>query len=487
MKKVLLWGSAILCCAMTIVGISCSDEDSSKEFGVDDSYVKNGVEIPQTGAMISIPVSGSSDWTASLPEDCEWAGLLVSKGKGGQKVVVLIDAQPEDIARSTNLTVTSGKEVITIPMIQKVGRRNAGDSQLAADKSLGRGLILDSAKVSKVIPGFTTTTSGVFNMIGIDSLAVQDKMHFGQVFSATKRAILRAEDAICDSIEKKKDSLCVKLTANISYGTFKLDIKGRIRAGEQRNTTGKIIRFAADYPVFEASVNYDDLVFAYRDWIDEGCPETTANGQPDYRSAVLSVGFANKIKRFDELIQNNPNQSYKTNATIKRQCKAIIDAYSPLIITRIVLGGNYMLEADMDSIYTKEYFNIDSAKVSTTIQAGLFKLEAGVSVDYEKAMEEWLEHSVVDALVVGGNKTDYTALYGMLTSRDFTDKTPLTTWANGLKLGSATEEGNLELLTIDVVPIWVFLSDEAQEVLVEYIGDQDVFKKNEYLAPYLAY
>ena len=42
----------------------------------------------------------------------------------------------------------------------------------------------------------------------------------------------------------------MKLTANISYGTFKLDIKGRIRAGEQRNTTGKIIRFAADYPVF---------------------------------------------------------------------------------------------------------------------------------------------------------------------------------------------------------------------------------------------
>lgn len=487
MKKIALWCSTLLCCMAAFVAISCQDDEASTKFSVEENYVKNGIEVPQTGAMVSIPVNCKGSWTASLPEDCDWAGLLVSQGKGDQKVVVLVDVQPEDIVRSTNLTLKSGDEVITIPLRQKVGRQNAGQSQFAAEKSLGSGLVLDSTKVSKGVAGFTTTAAAVFNMIGIDSLAAQDKLHYAQVFKATKRAVLKAEDAVFDSIEEKKDSLCVKLTCNISYGSFKLDIYGKIRAGEERNTTGKIVRFAADYPVFEASVNYDDLVFAYRDWLDEGCPETTANGQPDYRSAVLSVGFANKIKRFDELIKNNPDQSYKTNATIRRQCKAIVDAHSPLIITRIVLGGNYSLEADMDSVYTKEYFNIDSASVATTIKAGLFTLEAGVSAEYQKIMEEWLKHSSVSGLVVGGEKGKYSSLYGMLTSRDFTNKTPLTEWANSLKLGSDTEEGNLELLTIDAVPVWLFFSDEAQEVLLEYIGDQEVFRKSEYLAPYLAY
>ena len=215
MKKILLWGSALLCCAMTFVAFSCSDTESGT-IGVDENYTKNGVVVGEDGDIVTIPVICNGDWTASVPEDCDWVNVLISKGNGNGKVVFAVDPQYEEIARNATLTLLGGDTKVNIKIQQTVSGENDGAYKHYSSKGLGCGFNPNT---------FQKTTSCVLNFRGIEALAKADPLNFGDVYYVGDVNELNAGISTSDSIEHKYDSRCVKLTLEISYSNFKFGME----------------------------------------------------------------------------------------------------------------------------------------------------------------------------------------------------------------------------------------------------------------------
>lgn len=472
MKRVLLWGSAILCCAMTFVGISCSDSDSdSTSFNVPENYVNNGVVVGEDGQIVRIPVTCDGDWTASVPEDCDWVNVIVSKGKGSDKLVLAVDPQYEEIARNTTLSVLSGDKKVNIKIQQNVSGKNDGEYKYFSSKGLGCGFNPNT---------FQKTTSCVLNFCGIEELAKADPRNFGDVYYVGTVNELNAGVSTSDSIEHKYDSLVVKLSLEITYSNFKFGMHGAIDSHENRIDSVLKSHFGATYPLYQGNVQYADLAAAYRDWVDEGKPETTKAGAEDLRASILSRSFGKLVTQLDELSQTAT--SYKGNTAITNCCKKIVGTYSPLILTDVILGGAYCVEIEADSVKTQQFFGVKEGEVSVSFTAGLFKIEGGVTVDYLKDAEEWLEHTNHKVLIQGGEKDKRNNLYQQFKKNAFETEaydTALKEWSNSLTLDAVANTGNVELVRYSVVPIWLFFSDEAQGILREYIMDQDIYKDNE--------
>ena len=472
MKKVLLWGSAILCCAMTFVGISCSDSDSeSGKLNVDETYLSKGIVVDENGQIVQIPLTCDGDWTASVPEDCDWVNVIVSKGKGNDKVVLAVDAQYEEIARNTTLSVLSGDKKVDIKIQQTVSGENDGEYKHYSSKGLGCGFNPNT---------FQKTTSSVLNFRGIEALAKADPLNFGDVYYVGDVNELNAGISTSDSIEHKYDSLCVKLTLEISYSNFKFGMSGAIDSHENKIDSVSKSHFGATYPMYQGNVQYADLASAYRDWVDEGKPQQTEAGTPDYRASILSGNFGKLVTQLDELSQTAT--SYKGNTAITNCCKKIVGTYSPLILTDVILGGAYCVELEADSAFTDQLFKVTEGKVSVSFSAGLFKIEGGVTVDYLKDAKEWLDHSNYKVLIQGGDKEKRNNLYEQFIKNALGTQAydnALKEWSNSLKIDGETGKGNVELVRYSVVPIWLFFSDDAQGILREYIMDQDAYKDNE--------
>ena len=472
MKKVLLWGSALLCCAMTFVGISCSDSDSeSGKLNVDETYLSKGIVVGEDGDIVTIPVICNGDWTASVPEDCDWVNVLISKGNGNGKVVFAVDPQYEEIARNATLTLLGGDTKVNIKIQQTVSGKNDGEYKFFSSKGLGCGFNPNT---------HLKTTSSVLNFRGIEALAKADPLNFGDVYYVGTVNELNAGISMNDSIEHKYDSLCVKLSLEITYSNFKFGMHGAIVSDENRIDSVVKSHYGATYPLYQGNVQYADLASAYRDWVDEGKPQKTEADTPDLRASILSGSFGKLVTQLDELSQTAT--SYKGNTAITNCCKKIVGTYSPLILTDVILGGAYCVELKSDSVYTKQLFEVTDGEVSVSFSAGLFKIEGGVTVDYLKDAQEWLRHSNYKVLIQGGEKDKRNDLYEQFIKNAFGTQAydnALKAWSNSLTLDPVANTGNVELVRYSVVPIWLFFSDEAQAILREYIMDQDAYKDNE--------
>jgi len=469
MEKSLFWGSAFFCCVLAFTAVGCSsDDDKQATLNVDNTYVQKGIEFPVQGGVAEFAVTSSGEWTASVPDDCNWVNVVYSKGKSGDKVCVLADLCGDGISRHTTLTLKSDGLTVSIPVNQIVNKENSGEYKYARSKGLGRGYDV----INNEATGMT-----VFNYAGIEKLCADDDS-YGDIFYSQTLSKLDAQDARKDSLEDKKDSLVVKLSVQVSYGKFKFNMSGSMDSHEKRFTASQRRTFAANYPLYEATVEYGNAIYAYNSWIDDGCP---AN---DLRSGVLSKAFGSEVKALNKLVDDTNAKSYKDNADIEKKCKKLIDEYSPMIITDVKLGGYYQVTLEMDSIYTKEHFSIDSAKVSAKLDLALFKIEAGVDVDYLKDAIEILQNSNYNAVILGGESDKQQAMWSNLISGQYTNRKPIDDWAKSLTYNEKSNTGTVELLTAEVVPVWVFFNDSAADILKEYILSIEAYKNNDMINKY---
>ena len=217
MKSKFFWGSAILCCVLGLGTVSCSDDDD-KEFSIEETYTKDGITTQYDGGIYKIKVKGNSEWVATVPDGNEWINLVVNKGKGNEELVILVEQSYDGSGRNADVTVTSGGDKLVIPVRQVANRDNAMDGfSTITNKGLGYGFDPKN---------YTRGTYSILTLKAIDAVKATDDIMYGNLISETLLPELKALDANVDSLEDKSDTLNIKLSCDISYGTFKLGISG---------------------------------------------------------------------------------------------------------------------------------------------------------------------------------------------------------------------------------------------------------------------
>lgn len=476
MKSKFLWGSAILCCALGLGTVSCSDDDD-KEFSIDETFTTKGIETDYEGGIYKIQVKGNSEWEAT--SDARWVNVVVKHGKGGQEAVILVESTFDGISRNANIIIKSGSDQFQIPVNQIVSKDNATEGmEVVLSKGLGMGY-----DVSKL----TYKPSCIINTAAIEAVMDWNSMRYGTLLKDNYRSELEAELVSTDSVESKHDSLGVQISCTIAYGTFKFGVSGKIHNGEDRKSDVDRFNFAANYPLYTGTVNLAGVMSAYNAWKRENCPEVDSKGAADYRGYLLEGDFIDKMEALeaacDEGKVNATN--YKNYSKVVNLCQQIVSMYGPVTISKATIGGCYMLQADLDTTWTHENFAIDNATVTAAFKAGVFELDAKVSVTYEKIMTESLKHGTYNTLLKGGKLDDQVGVQNALYDGTcFTDKTSLKTWAKGLKIAK-DKKNNAELIEVDLMGIWTLLGTNSQAVMKQYLADTPSMAKNELVRPLL--
>ncbi|MBP5397848.1 MAG: BACON domain-containing protein [Bacteroidales bacterium] len=97
---------------------SCAKKEFIYDYPLALSSVKN--ELAATSGRTQVIVYANGDWSASLPDDCDWASLEQDKGHGLGEFVFNWKANGGAV-RKTTVTVVCGLERTKIDMVQKSG------------------------------------------------------------------------------------------------------------------------------------------------------------------------------------------------------------------------------------------------------------------------------------------------------------------------------------------------------------------------------
>ena len=475
MKSKLFWGSAILCCTLAFGFASCSDDDDD-EIKISETLTRTGINTEFDGGIYRIPVECSGKWTASVPDDVRWVTVVRKEGKSGESATIFVAGTYDGISRNTKVTVKCGSVSVDVPVNQVVDRENALEDltgfALVRSRGLGFGYNVNTYK---------STSKTVFNLKAIEEVMETFPVVYSNLILDQRHAILEAVDSSCDSIEKKTDNLAVKISVDISYGTFKMGITGGMHAGEQRNSYTKHYHLASNYPLYEAKLNVNGILKAYRDWVKEGKPEVTKDGKVDFRGIMVDDEFMEVIEKLNDRAEETNVDNVKDDTKLQNLCADIISKSGPVIIASSTLGGSYMLDCYMDSIFTKETFGIDDAKATAAIEAAVFKLKAEVDVDYQKEMEETLKHAYFIGKIYGGKTDDQQQVYDtfLKNPKDFNDKVAINTWSKGLSMGESTKDCNVELISTEQMGVWDFLSRGGARFMKQYVLSRKNYKDNE--------
>ena len=470
MKSKFFWGSAILCCVLGLGTVSCSDDDD-KEFSIEETYTKDGITTQYDGGIYKIKVKGNSEWVATVPDGNEWINLVVNKGKGNEELVILVEQSYDGSGRNADVTVTSGSDKLVIPVRQVANRDNAMDGfSTITNKGLGYGFDPKN---------YTRGTYSILNLKAIDAVKATDDIMYGNLISETRLPELKALDANVDSLEDKSDTLNIKLSCDISYGTFKLGISGGLHSHEHRVTKARVINVAAKYPMYEASFDLSAVMDVYKEWVEEGMPKKLADGTPDYRGYMINKSIMSKIETLEKEVTSKKVNNFKDDASIENRCRDLVNQLGPCFMSRATLGGSYDMHFILDSINTNQTFRMDSAKVTAEIKTGLFQLKAGVSAEYKKHMTEILKHGNYDAIIKGGGTNEQEAVYAQFKKEDHDCSEQVRLWVNSLKLEKDPNVSNVTLVSCDLMPIWSLLGENSKKIMVQYIASISEWKNND--------
>ena len=439
--------------AIVVLCTSCR-EDESLVFEIGNDLVSNGLDIDIDGGFYNIPIKSDFAWTASLPEDCDWAGLSRRRGDGTATLCICFDPNYTEPERSTILSISNGESVHEIVLKQRTNDQNSDYYNLANSKGLGWGYDPVTMKIKR--------SGAVLCLDAMDLL----KSTNSNMFVSNKLSILDALECSVDSVEKKKDTLGVRLHVDISYMNFSLGLSGAYVSGEKRNTKMKRYKTAVAYPTLEARVSYADAIAHYYDWCEEKNPQ-----ENDFRGHLLTNGFA---KRVQNLI-TACNAQTPNDTDVRKKAKEIIDKYGPAVVVNTQMGGSLSLLLYVDSTYTEEKWGIDtavvSAKISNTI-GGFFSLDANVAASYRNSATEIFTNSNCTCLINGGKRDDMANIYACFQEKRFDElNSEIGNWiANISTYTTDNDSTNLaELISVDIVPIWCFVEDtKARSVLRSY-------------------
>ncbi len=465
MKKILMTLAAVLCCALLTGTLSsCSSDEFTTQLEVSDALTTDGISAEIDGLVTTFNITSNDSWTITMPEEAEeWIYLPTTSGKGNGEVLVSIDPNFGSAeARSTTLIISAGGQTRQVAVIQRpsyegqpVANDSASAAQIAIASQKGLGLGYD-------LSAFKATTNSVINLKAVNKLMEsKDAYAYGDLFTYNSEGTAKAQGAVTDSVETKSDSLGVKLSFDITYGKFKLGIKGAYHGYENKTHLSDAYHYGATYNVATASVDLPTIV--------ELCtsPEDYAVNDDDTKpmKSLLTVGFQGAKKKVEA--------AYKEKASTDSAIQNLINKYGLAVVAGCRLGGDIALQIRFDLDSVGETMHVDQATLTTGIKQGLLKLDAEVVVDYKKQSINLLKNSEYSFEISGGSTEALNDLISALTdireendSVDAAVHNRIDAWIRSIK---ADKSETMSYSNLSVYPIWSFFDGDVSAAVEAYI------------------
>lgn len=474
MKKFFLFCTSALIISSGFTSCSDSYDLTEPELTIDTNIQNNGVSCDLTGGYLTIPVTTTGQWSASLPEDCDWAMIVSDPGIDNGNVTVFVESNYTNEIRKSKVTITNGTNQIDVALIQDNTLNGEPVDNAASDETSFYDVAASKGLGMGYNPSTGTRGNAIFNIAAIRTIS-NSEISYYNTYSEGLQTITDANEASTDSIEIKKDSLSISLSCDIAYGLFKMNLSGGYHGGEDKQTSSWHWKKAAKYEAGNAYFDIDNVLAM----ADEANQENFKENVPDakmqqYYKSVYTPGFKRKRDAVIAACKEGLNaDNYTSNSSLVKVLKQLTDSYGIAVTTETVLGGSFILDLYCDSIHVKEDMGIDSAKASVAITSGLFSLKAGVSADYQKVATDILNHSSYTMLLKGGTSSAQTGIQKCFESKDFNKiNDAVKEWVGTINLSSASNKNNSEVINVTTRPLWLLFDDPNVAAIVErYIKD----------------
>ena len=477
-KQFLAVASAIAAMAFA----ACTDEKVDINLTVGQDGAKE-TTINRLGGTVTLPINTNGEWTATLSDDCDWAEVTESTGKGDKQLEIEVDylnPSTEDADRMATLTVTAGDKMQTIRIRQYVGLEDGvneayldetGFNDLYLTRGLGFGFNI--APTSKNI---TLTKNPIINKGSLDKLAKEDDSFKNIIRESTDPSLI-GEAGPTEKFHHDMQSLGINADIEVTYGLFKLGIKGAYKMGQENNK--QLYNFYSGYrvPRVMAILNSPDL-------------ESIADDEELYTTA-FTRGFRtvrdNIIKQFEMeeekasfnddmiLLEDGDAATWKKYRNLENALRNLDSKYGPAYIVSTTLGGNLTMEISCDTSAVMDTTKVHG-EISTKITAGLLKVDVNVSADYAKSAQDMLKNGIYSFTVKGGSPSTQMGIneaMGINQAKiDFYNiQSKISEWINSIPNDLESKEAyeNIAVYEQGLAPIWGLFPIEYQGVIRGYM------------------
>lgn len=450
------YNSIALCMTLSLLAGGCADDTNLKPVAVDEEIVTNGLKVNLLDDTYEVPVKAEGKWTASIGDGCKWAHLVNRSGDGDGSLFIYVSTNYDGVLRKAPVSITGKGGTTTFDIVQDVtvdGQpvSNDGDAVYYAEmaRSKGLGIGYDLVHPYKKDQNGNTTTLNLkagASVVNVSNI-VRHHADKGYYMEQNRSAgdVVDFKDAM---FENKHDSLGVTLNVKISYGAFKFDLNGAFAGVENRVTNAFHIQYSRDFPVFNASIDYNSIVSSY--WKSF---EKDSTLRQDLSQGMLSEGFVDLVDQLSKADTEDDKEELM---------EEIIESYGTGVVGSADFGGSVSLECYVDTTKVGETMDI-KGKIGASFKAALFSISMNVDAEYLKTATASLNNSEHHMSIRGGDGNAISSVLKALsgvsfTQRDVTDlNNSLATWVTTIKYDNNTKKNTTEILNADIIPIWFFV------------------------------
>ena len=456
---------------------ACSDDNvdsPSYSFDVDTKTQTEGITSEIDGTVATFDIASNSDWKVSVPADAaSWLDVYDTVGTGNRTISVYVEpmfGSSEGRSAKIRCYSASSNSEKYISVSQKPtynGETVANDVAsmkkvlLASQNGLGFGYSLN---------GDILYTPALRVSMGLKRL-IEKNEDYDYLYSYRKYNKVAGESTQLDSVEVKKDSVGVSFAFDVSYAMFKLHIGGKYHGKEDKKSLTQTYNYAGKYNIARATLNVPEIVAMWRraknGIKDDEDDEIDCTAQ---KKKLLSVDLANLI---DSITAAKDSASFANSVT------TLVNHYGIGIIAEVELGSKLNLSMKFKRDSLAEVMGVDTAKIKTAIEGGLFQVGLNVGVDYQSDAKRIFENCAYTYEIEGGRLDEARALDSALSSPMSGDKSIFKTVHDKIdawkETVNADEEETLGVNRVALCRIWeLFTGDTADKV--------EKFIKNKYKA-----
>lgn len=460
----------VSCLAVASLLISCSTDDLVN-IGVDDPAIEqNGIAATVFDGIYTLNVKSNGNWKVSLPEDCDWATVLNESGNGNAAIKIVVDGNYTGIDRMTNLTLSTDDETKTIALNQVAnieGATDANDAEfikVAGNKYLGFGCNLmefyDNTKK------LSFTRNSAINCAAIDTLMKLDENKYYTLATTNYYPSITYDDVELDSVINKQDKLGISIDIQVAYGLMKFGLSGSYHGKEDFHGKTFAIKTGSNYTALNSSVGFLDILATYDNWKSDKVKGKAT--EDDFRKVLLSPNFT----KLQDSLKKVCNDSLATTEKKDNIIRSIINNYGTGVVAETNLGGLFAMDINVDSVYVKEEYNLDSAKITADIKAGLFNLKANLKAEYLNSATTAFKNSNYKLTMQGGDSKLMLNVVNMINKQQFGEglSKALNEWAQSIAIYSAPKDArknNAVILSAEAEPIWELFLDEKSSLAIQ--------------------
>ena len=453
---------------------ACSDDESSSS----NFVINNGdteASIDRIGGEIVIPITATGKWTAQLADDSrKWAQVWDGNGEGTGKAVVYVsplDPRTQIHERKTTLTITAGDQKKVINVRQFIGLRDGeaaeNEGEIYADlwngKGIGHGMNPLTGKLS---------SDAVINLYGLNKLIKQDPAKWASFYRQTPGPGVNGEVTLVDTLEDNVKGIVAKVGIDVTYASvkFHLDVDFENKGRQYAKADRYLGSYRTTFLTGEVGIgNCRSIISKDPKLESEEAQMLLSPIAQDYYFALKEA--------YDD----------QDDDTFKDVVEALCSEIGPVIVTKAELGGDCVIQLVFNETEQVDDFKV-GGKLNAVINAGIFKLNAGIEAEYSKAGKDIWKNSSRTITANGGSGEALSKMLAALEAgtddmetvrKNIKDAT--TEWVKSInsyddpdiaKKAKINGKGdNTALVHVEYSPVWQLFPIKYQKKIKEIVVD----------------